>query len=207
MNFLRVGLVIISLMIFKNPRSDQDNWVFQKEKDGIKISSRPNQQSPFNDVRVELDVPGNIDQLSAILLDIPRYTEWAYATRKSVLIKSLGPGSLIYYSEIDVPWPATDRYFYAQFELKKDPVEHTMQLTSVNLPDYLPVPKDLVKVAFSSGSWKVTTLSKKTIHIDYILQLNPGGTLPAWMLNLFSIKGPLETFENIKQKMTDMNKP
>ncbi len=120
-------------------------------------------------------------------------------------MKDLGPGKLIYYSEIDVPWPVTDRYFYANFELTKNPADRSMQVPSVNLPDYTPIPKDLVKINFSKGSWNVTTLSKNKIHVDYILQLDPGGSLPAWIINMFSTNGPLETFENIKKKMTALN--
>jgi START domain len=186
--------------------AQNSNWTLEKEKDGIKISSRPAEGSSFKDTRVEVDVPGNIDQLATILLDIPGYTNWAYATKKSVLIKDLGPDKLIYYSEVEVPWPATNRFYYAQLELKKNPAEHSMLLVSSNLPDYTPIPKDLVKVPYSRGEWKISTISKKTIHIDYILQLNPGGSLPAWVLNLFSTKGPLETFENVKHKMAELNK-
>lgn len=193
------------VFVVVNSLSAQNNWVVQKEKDGIKISNRHSPTSSFNDVRVEVDLPGNIDQLSAILLDVNKYTEWAYATKKSVLIKQLAPAKLIYYSEIEVPWPATDRYFYADFELIKDPTGHTMQVVSSSTSYDAPAPKDLVKVPYSRGSWSVTQLSKKTIHVDYILELDPGGSLPAWVVNLFASKGPLETFENIKAKMKVLN--
>jgi|SRR5450432_174796 len=205
MNFPKSFLGLFFIFIFGSSGIAQNNWILQKEKDGIRISGRRTTESSFNDIRVELDLTGNIDQLATILLDIPGYTAWAYATKKSVVIKNLGPGKLIYYSEIEVPWPATNRYFYAQFELKKDLAEHTLQLISVNLPDYGTVQKDLVKVPFSRGSWTVTSLSKNSIHIDYTLQLNPGGSLPAWVINLFATKGPMETFENIKRKMTALN--
>jgi hypothetical protein len=200
---LFTGLIFV--LAFERPLAAQDGWTFQKEKDGIRISNRHAEKSSFNDVRVEMDLPGTIDQLATILLDIPRYPDWAYATRKSVLMKDLGPGKLIYYSEIDVPWPVTDRYFYANFELTKNPVDHSMKVVSVNLPDYTPIPKDLQKINYSKGSWTVTTLSQNKIHVDYILQLDPGGSLPAWIINLFALNGPLETFENIKKKMTALN--
>jgi hypothetical protein len=205
MNFQKLFLVWVFSLAFQIPLVAQNGWVFQKEKDGIKISNRHTEKSSFNDVRVELDLPGTIDQLAGILEDIPRYPDWAYATRKSILIKELGPGKLIYYSEIDVPWPASDRYFYANFELTKNETDHSMQVVSVNLPDYTPIPKDLLKINFSRGSWNVTTLARNRIHVDYILQLDPGGSLPAWVINLFSSSGPLETFENIKKKMTALN--
>src|SRR5450432_2935615 len=158
----------------------QNIWIVQKEKDGIRLSSRKSATSSFNDVRVELDVPGNLSQRAAILENIPKYTEWAYATKKSVLIKQLGPGKIIYYSEVEVPWPATNRFYYARFELKIDSLNHTMQLLSANIPDYKPMPADLEPVPYSRGTWNVKTISPKTIHIDYVLELNPGGSLPAW---------------------------
>jgi hypothetical protein len=193
------------VFIFHSSLSAQQIWTLQKEKDGIKIYNRHSSTSSFNDVRVEVDLPGNIDQLAAILLDVNKYTEWAYATRKSELIRQLGPNKLIYYSEIEVPWPATDRYFYAGFELKKDPAGRSMQVVSSNISYEGPAPKDMVKVPYSKGNWNVIQVSKKYMHVEYILELNPGGSLPAWVLNLFSSKGPLETFENIKKKMTALN--
>jgi hypothetical protein len=204
-NLPKALVLYAAILIFALPLSAQRSWTLQKEKDGIKISNRKALSSPFNDVRVEMDLPGNLNQLEGILMDIPRYTEWAYATKKSVLIKKLGPGKLIYYSEIDVPWPATNRFFYANFELKKDSSDHSMQVVSVSIADYKPVPDGLVNVPYTKGVWNIKTISPTTIHIDYTLELNPGGSLPAWILNLFSTRGPLETFENIKRKMTALN--
>jgi hypothetical protein len=205
MQLLRILPICVLFVGFNRNSYGQENWTLQKEKDGIKISSRHSSTSAFNDIRVELDLPGNIDQLARILLDIKKYKEWSYATKVSELVKQLGPGRLIYYTEIEVPWPATNRYLYANFELKQDTAKQSLRLIAVSLPDYGPVPKDLMKVTFSRGTWNVTTISGKSIHVDYTLELNPGGTLPAWVLNLFSTKGPMESFENIKNKMIALN--
>jgi START domain len=197
--------LLFLLLLFARLSTAQNNWTLQKEKDGIRISNRHSQTSPFNDIRVELDLTGNIDQLAVILMDVNDYKNWSYATKVSTLTVQQGPGSLIYYTEIEVPWPATNRCFYARFDLKKDPVAQTMMVSAVNLPDYKPIAKDLVQVPLTKGTWRVTTVNKKLIHVDYTLELNPGGSLPAWMLNLFSTKGPMESFENIKNKMTALN--
>ncbi|MEJ0083024.1 MAG: hypothetical protein WDM78_19200 [Puia sp.] len=95
---------------------------------------------------MELDLPGNIDQLEGILVDVSKYKEWSYATKISRLVKSLSPGKFIYYTEIEVPWPATNRYFYANFELKKNLTDRSMHIVAVNIPNYEPVVKDLVEV-------------------------------------------------------------
>ena len=201
-NCLRTFLL---LLIFESPIFAQTEWTTLKEKDGIKISSRHSPSSPFNDIRVELNLNGNIDQLEAILVDVSRYKEWSYATKISRLVKSIGPGKLIYYTEIEVPWPATNRFFYANFELKKKLNEKSMHVIAENILNYQPVPKDLVQVPLTRGTWNITTITNKSIHVDYILEMDPGGSLPVWVLNLFSTKGPLESFENIKKMMNDLN--
>jgi hypothetical protein len=198
-------LPVLLLFVFEWPLIAQNEWTILKEKDGIRISSRHSPASPFNDIRVELDLTGNIDQLEAILVNVSKYKERSYATKVSRLVKSLGPGKLIYYTEIEVPWPATNRCFYANFELKKNLTEKSMHIIAVNIPDYQPVPKDLVQVPLTRGTWNITTITNKSIHVDYILEMNPGGSLPVWVLNLFSTKGPMESFENIKKKMSDLN--
>jgi START domain len=205
MNSLKGFLGIAIMQLFWVSLFGQNNWILQKEKDGIKISTRHAVSSQFDDVHVEVDLPGNIEQMKSILIDISHYKDWSYAMKKSVLIKQLGPGKLIYYSEIEVPWPATNRYFYANFDLKEDSLRRSIKVISLNLPDYLPASKDLLQVTFVKGLWNISTISKKAIHIDYILELNPDGNLPSWVLNLFSTKGPLETFENIRQKMIALN--
>jgi hypothetical protein len=201
-NQLAVGILLI---IQGTGAFAQNEWTVRKVKDGIKISSRHSPASPFDDIRVELDLAGNIDQLEAILVDVAKYKEWSYATKVSRITKNLGPGHFIYYTQIEVPWPATNRFFYANFELKKNPVEKSMQVIAVNIPNYEPMPKDLVQVPLTRGNWNITTVTKTSIHIDYTLEMNPGGSLPVWVLNLFSTKGPMESFENIKKKMSQLN--
>ena len=65
----------------------------------------------------------------------------------------------------------------------------------------VPEKKNIVRVSSSSGKWTITPLPNKAVRIDYILETDPGGALPAWLVNLFVTKGPLETFRKLKQQV------
>jgi len=184
----------------------QNNWVFKKERDGIKIYNRHSDISRFNDIKVEMDLVGTIYQLAAILLDVERYPQWAYGTKSCVLVKRISNREIIYYSEIEVPWPATNRDFYASFKVIFDSAARSLKVISAGIRNYQPEKKNLVRIPLSNGLWNVSTISDKKIHLQYILQLDPGGSVPGWVLNLFSAKGPLETFGNLKKKMELLNK-
>jgi hypothetical protein len=205
MKTVKSGLLQLLLLLFAASAFAQDEWVEKKDKDGIKIYSRHSDHSKFNDLKIEMDLKGNVSQLSAILLDVEKYPEWAYATKTCVLVKKISNNELIYYSEIGVPWPATNRDFYAHCTAVLDSASRSLKVTSTGLKNYQPEKKDLVRIPASKGVWNITTVSDKIIHLQYFLEVNPGGSVPAWILNIFSTKGPLETFHNLKLKMEQLN--
>jgi hypothetical protein len=54
-------------------------------------------------------------------------------------------------------------------------------------------------VLHSNTSWYVTAPSPGTIHIVYTFEANPGGSIPAWLVDSFADKGPFESFKKLGQ--------
>ncbi len=188
---------LLSLAVYSGMAQD---WKLKTEKDSIRIYSR-NAGSKFDDIKVELNLNGTVDQLARILSDVGSYPQWAYGTKSATIIKKINKTEFIYYSVIEVPWPATNRDLYANFKLVHDSVNHSITVTANGISDYGPAKPDLVRILKSTATWTATTLPNKQVHIQYTLQLDPGGNVPAWVLNLFSNKGPMETFSNLKKRM------
>ena|ERR1700677_4221700 len=188
------------------PASDKNEWTLKREKDGIDIYSRTSDYSKFNDIRVDMDLTGTVEQLAAILRDVSNYTNWVYATRSSTMVRKVSENEVIYYAEVGTPWPAANRDYYADMKITFNPPNHSMNVLSVGMKDYQPEKKDLVRVPMSRGFWAVTTQSDRKIHLQYILEIDPGGSIPAWILNSFVTKAPIETFSRLKKKMEDLNR-
>ncbi|HLI93459.1 MAG TPA: START domain-containing protein [Puia sp.] len=188
------------------PAADRNEWTLRREKDGINVYSRRSDFSKFNDTRVDADLPGTIQQLAGILLDVDRYSDWVYATRTSRMVRKLNPNEVIYYAEVGTPWPASNRDYYADMKISFNADGQSMTVVSVGMKDYQPEKKDLVRVPLSRGYWTVTTTGRNKIHLQYILEIDPGGAVPAWILNNFASRAPLETFAKLKKKMEDLNR-
>lgn len=186
--------------------SGSNDWTLKDQKDGISVYSRRSELSKFNDIEVEIDLPGTVAQLSSILLDVQKYPQWVYSTKSSALMEKTGQRECVYYSEISVPWPLTNRDFYAELVLSNDSVQHSSRLVSRGMKDFQPEKKGLVRIPWSRAIWNITQKSDKMIHVQYVLQVDPGGSLPAWIANLFASKGPIESFENLKRKMVELNR-
>lgn len=198
-------ICLLSLPSFL-PASDRNQWTLRREKDGINVYSRPSDYSKFNDIRVDMDLPGTIEQLAAILRDVNNYPDWVYATRISKLMRKVNENELIYYAEVGTPWPAANRDYYADIKISFNPANRSMNVVSVSMKDFQPAKKDLVRIPMSRGSWTVTTQQDTKIHLQYIVEVDPGGAVPAWILNSFATKAPMETFSALKKKMQELNR-
>jgi hypothetical protein len=179
----------------------QQSWNLKKEADGIKVYNRSVEDSKFNEIKVECTMEGTLSQLAALLLDAEDHTDWVYNCRISVLEKKFTDTHIIYYTEVTAPWPLTNRDLYVDLNVTQDSVTKMMTVTATGLPNYLPVKGKLIRVPLSKAVWHVTAIDKNNLSIDYTVKVNTGGAAPAWMVNMFSTKGPFESFKKLKEKM------
>jgi hypothetical protein len=118
-----------------------------------------------------------------------------------VLLKQVSPSELYYYSEVSIPWPAANRDFIAELRAVQDSHSRVVTIYGPVFPDYLPVKKDIVRVRRSEGKWIISPLAKGKIKVEYTLRVDPGGDLPAWLVNMFVTKGPYESFKKLKEQL------
>jgi hypothetical protein len=202
---MKILFVLFVFVPFLSSTHELGKWEQVKDKDGIKMFTRHSETSKFNDIRIETELVGNLSQIASILIDVEKYPDWAYATKSCALIKKISDNEVIYYSEFSTPWPVSNRDLYAHCKITLDSVSHSLKVISVGMKDYQVENKNLVRIPFSNGSWDITATSDKTMHLEYVLELNPGGSVPAWVMNMFASKGPMETFLNLKLKMQQLN--
>ena len=78
-----------------------------------------------------------------------------------------------------------------------------LTITTIGEPDRLPDNRSQVRIRTFSGTWKVKSLNPDQIEIDYILNVDPGGSVPPWLVNMFVSKGPYETFSKLAVKLKE----
>jgi len=176
----------------------QQDWTLKEDKEGISVYTRNFPDSKFKAIRVRCELAATLSQFVALILDVDAGTQWVYSTKSAVLLKMVSPSELYYYSEIEIPWPLTNRDFIAHLKVTQDPATRVVTIYGPTVPGYLPVKKGIVRVARSEGLWVITPLAANRIKVEYTLKTDPGGSIPPWMVNLFATKGPLESFRNLK---------
>jgi hypothetical protein len=195
---------LLTLMIYallgQSTLFGQD-WKLRSDKEGIYIylGSVPN--SKFKAVKVEVELPASLSQVTAAIMDVKAGVEWVYSTKSCVLLKQVSPSELYYYSEVSIPWPASNRDFIAHLIAVQDPKTKVVTVLGPTVPDYVPVKKDIVRIVDSEGKWLVYPLGANKVKVVYTLRVDPGGNIPAWLVNMFAAKGPYESFSKLKKHL------
>jgi hypothetical protein len=199
----RVGRVLTIGLLLGSISLTAQSWELKNEEDGIKVYTRRVENSDIKAIKVECTIEATLSQLTAVLLDIPASHEWIYATKFCRVQKNISPSELIYYSEIDVPWPASNRDFIVRVKLEQDSITKKLTVDGENLPHYLKEQEDVVRIMHTKSNWTVTPRNEY-LDIVFTLHVHPGGSIPAWLINLFATRGPLETFRKLRSQV---NKP
>ena len=82
--------------------------------------------------------------------------------------------------------------------VSQDAVTKVVTIDAPCIADMVPVKPKVVRIANSNGKWVLTPLSNGHVKVVYTLHADPGGSIPAWLINLFVTQGPRQSFKKLK---------
>ncbi len=179
----------------------QKDWELKVDKEDIKVYTKNMDNSALKAIKITCSINASLAGLTAVLLDIPGSIDWVYATKKVTVLKPVSPAEVIYYSELNVPWPVSNRDFIVDLKVTQDEKTKIVTVIGYNKPAYLPVYKNIVRIQQSYSKWVIYPMPNAQVRIEYVLQADPGGSVPAWLINMFATKGPFETFKKLREQV------
>lgn len=191
----------VALLLILSTAMAQTPWKFLTEKNGIKVYSRSVADSKVKALKVTCVLDASLSALVTLLLDVPATPEWVSHTKSCTLVKRVSPAELYYYSEVSLPWPLDNRDFVAHVKVTQDKTTKVVTVDAPAIPGVIAVKKGIVRVSHSLGYWIITPLGNGKIKVDYSLQVDPGGVIPAWAVNALSSQGPLDSFMEMRRML------
>ncbi len=189
------------ILLLIQPVNSQYHWKPEKSKDGIQVFLSEVKGSSFKAVKVECTLQGTYAKLIALLTNVPGFHKWIYQNKQSSLLQKNGPHDFIYYSETKMPVPFSNRDVIIRVRLNTDSLPRFMTIQGMHQKDFLPELPGRARIPHYKANWMVTMPSPHQVRIVYIVEIDPGGNLPAWLANSFAEKGPLETFQNLAKEL------
>jgi hypothetical protein len=191
------SLFLIYIFHIASPGFGQYNWKLDKDKDSIKVYLSDVAGTNYKAVKVVCTFTGTYIKLFNLLTNVSRNSEWVYNSKTNYILKQNNPLDFIYYSETRFPWPLSNRDVVIHVRIRTDSMPHFFISEGRGEPNFIPEKPGKVRLPHYSATWKVTMPAAQLLHIEYILEADPGGNIPSWLANVFVDKGPYETFKKL----------
>jgi hypothetical protein len=194
-------VIVITVCTTIDARAQYDNCKESINEDGIKVFACNNPKSTFRSVKAEFEVDVSIEKFKQALFDIPSYTQWQYKTVNPRVLERHNENELTYYAEIESPWPFSNRDLIARMRCERDSSDEGIRFIYRGQPDYLPISDGIMRVPSSASEFHVVSIAADRVHVIFYSTIDPGGQVPAWMINLVGCEGPFISFKKLRARL------
>ncbi len=182
-------------------------------KNWMKVDEKPLEpgvpKSPMS-ITESKDIPGEIRIFrgtTTIACDIDKITKavcqpearlkWVERMSKNILIKGKpDDGAWLSYEAYDLIWPISNRDYVFQQTLEKSLYQKKnraiVKVTSIEHPDY-PEKPDRVRGTLPICTFTLDEVSEKETHLEVMVQVDPGGSIPRFIKNMIQKGWSLKT--------------
>ena len=175
------------------------NWTKVKEGNGIIIHTREYNDFGVKQVKAEMTLRTSLSSLVALVRRGDLYVDWSYQCSDSYLLEVKTDRIQYGYTKLDVPWPASDRDVVYKLKVSQDIETGIVRTYAYSVPDFIQHNKGVVRVLHATTQWTFTPIKDGSVHMEYIAGFDPGGSAPAWIVNLGIDVGPMYNLTRIKE--------
>lgn len=183
---------------------DLEGWTLKKEKDGVKVYLKKNEETGIYDVRLVFVTQASMDQILTVLRNPGNFSSWVYNCKEAKSLEMMEDNKCIYYSRIDFPWPLSDRDLVVHSTLKHQTSSGKAFIRSIAITDHLPETHKVVRVTKMESLWEITPLAEGGIRMDYQMSSDPAGSIPTWLINMAVDKGPIQTVKALREEINQV---
>ena len=163
-------------------------WEQVHEANGVQVFTRQVPGSAVREMRAERIVDAPAARVWAVVNDLAGYTDFMPYVVEARRVGT-DPACSFEYLRLDPPLAQARDYTLCvgqQVDAEAGTfVRHWRTANHAGPPPR----RDSVRLDICSGSWTVTELGSRSTHLSYWLHTDPGGALPAWLINQANRRG------------------
>jgi len=193
---------MLIVMLFAGTAHGEEEWRLAREDQGIEVSIRKVEGSAIAESRAIMKLEGvTLSTVLALIADVAHQHEWIASMDESRVLAVISPVEQINYTLSRAPWPVADRDAVVRSKFSFDQEQGVARVETHAEPDYIPQRSGVVRIRKVDSSWTVTRLPENAIEVRYQVHSEPGGSLPAWLVNRIIFEQPFETLLNLREQV------
>ncbi|MBA3971744.1 MAG: START domain-containing protein [Bacteroidetes bacterium] len=194
-------LLVFSFLVlsFSPAQAETEPWQLQKLDKGISVYTQFAKGSDYKELKAVCQIKTSLSSIIALSNDVESYPKWSYKCENSRIIKEISDQELIRYQSVTVPWPVDKRDMVVKAHSYQDPKTGVVHQKVTCMAEAAPAVNGYVRVKELRAMWTITPLKNGMVEVEYLLLVDPGGSVPAWVVNLAVVDGPYETALKMKE--------
>ena len=194
------ALVLIGIAVAFPARAA--DWQVIAGRDGIVVSRRSVAGRAFPQLRAVGEVPGTPYEILAVLLDVPAHAKWLPDCIESRTLRRLDAWRYVIYTRTDAPWPVSDREAVIENEVifLEPPSKLKVTFEALTAPEVAHA-RGTVRMKTVNGYYLIEAIDDHRSLVQYELDADPAGALPAWLVTYQSTRNPLQTLAGLRTRL------
>lgn len=161
---------------FQQVREDEGITTWVSDRSGRVLSA----------VRACVTIHASVWDVLAVLEDVDRACEWTAHCAQMRRVRTVSEHEMLVYARMKAPWPVQDRDVVTRVSVSYGALgELRASIENVEVPE-VPTVADVVRMPMMRAHYKFRVLDENRVEVEYQLEVDPGGSLPAWLKRLVS---------------------
>lgn len=206
--------IIVFLLLITAPLAHSEGkkgaWEEKKNDKGIVVYNRKVPGVALKEFKAVAHIRSGLDRIMHFFNDIENASNWVENVDFMSKVKEISPSEYYTFAYTNAPWPVSDRWVVVHNTITTDPDTGTVTVLQKNVPlaqleeDNISVPrKKAIAVEKVYGEWTFTPLDTGGVQLTYFVSSDPGGDIPAWIINIASVSQPYKTILGLKRMCED----
>ena len=197
---IRYSFLFSIFMIFSAPMFGAENpWYLEREEDNIEVFIAKIRGSAVKTFRGVVTVDSSLNSVLSVIADASSYPRWLYNCRSAKMIKFVSYNEVYSHVVTNMPWPTVDRDSIIHSTKTQNASTKKVTIKIVGKPQMLGKLPNTIRITDIKGQWQLTPLKNGRLKILYQMSVDPGGSIPKWLVNSMLIDIPFYTLNNLRR--------
>lgn len=134
----------------------------------------------------------------ALVRDTAACHEWEALCAYARALQRVSPHEVYMYQVNDLPWPVANRDVVVRIKWQRDD-QAVVSMTATAVNGMVPPKPGMVRVQHAISQWTFEQLGAGQLKITTEAHIDPGGPIPAWIINMLLINSPVKSLSNLRR--------